>query len=138
MDNKTYAIGILTLTAVALLIANLFAPRPVIAIEAVSNDQMQAVTCRAQTGGDALYLLDQNSGKMAVFTVQTRGGLKLMTVADVRRSHRTAIPLKTVAAERGYRRTLDSQSSARRQLCRPGRARTESQGREVGPMLVLT
>ena len=51
---------------------------------------MQAVTCRAQAGGDALYLLDQNSGKMAVFTVQTRGGLKLMTVADIESAFREA------------------------------------------------
>ena len=28
MNSKTYAIGILTLTAVALLIATIFAPRP--------------------------------------------------------------------------------------------------------------
>src|SRR4051794_39965304 len=90
MDSKTYTIGILTLTAVALLIANIFAPRQAVAIEAVGNDQMQAVTCRAQGGGDALYLLDQNSGKMAVFTVQTRGGLKLMTVADVESAFRDA------------------------------------------------
>jgi hypothetical protein len=90
MDSKTYSIGILTLTAVALLIANIFAPRPAVAIEAVSNDQMQAVTCRSQAGGDALYLLDHNSGKMADFTVQTRGGLKLMTVADVESAFREA------------------------------------------------
>ena len=83
MDKQTYGIGILTLTAVALLIANLFAPRPVVGIESVSNDDMQAVTARAQQGGDALYLLDQSSGKLAVFTVSARGGLKLQTVADV-------------------------------------------------------
>ena len=33
MDNKTYGIGILTLTAVALLLANLFAPTPAVGIE---------------------------------------------------------------------------------------------------------
>jgi hypothetical protein len=90
MDNKTYAIGILTLTAVALLIANLFAPRPAIAIEAVSNDQMQAVTCRQQSGGDALYLLDHNSGKLAVFTIKAGTGMKLMTVVDVETAFRDA------------------------------------------------
>jgi hypothetical protein len=99
MDNKSYTIGILTLSAVALLIANLYAPRPVSAIEAVSNDQMQAVNSPAQTGGDALYRLDQNSGKMAVFTVQTRGGLKLMTVADVE----TAFKEAAMPAEGGKR-----------------------------------
>jgi hypothetical protein len=83
MDKQTYGIGILAVTAVALLIANLFAPRPAVGIESVANDDMQAVTARAKQGGDALYLLDQSSGKLAVFTVDTRAGLKLMTVADV-------------------------------------------------------
>jgi hypothetical protein len=90
MDSKTYGIGILTLTAVALLIANLFAPKPVQGIEAVANDDMQAVTCRAKQGGDALYLLDHGSGKLAVFTVDTRAGLKLQTVADIEQGFRAA------------------------------------------------
>lgn len=90
MDNKTYGIGILTLTAVALLIANLFAPRPVSGIEAVANDDMQAVTCRAKQGGDALYLLDHGSGKLAVFVVDSRAGLKLQTVVDIEQGFREA------------------------------------------------
>jgi hypothetical protein len=83
MDKKTFGIGIMSLTAVAMFIATLFAPRPAVGIEAVANDDMQAVTCRYQGGGDALYLLDQSSGKLAVFTVASRGGLKLQTVADL-------------------------------------------------------
>lgn len=83
MDSKTYGIGILTLTAVALLIANLFAPRPATAIESVANDDMQAVTARYQQGGDALYLLDQGSGRLAVFTVSPRAGLELKVVANI-------------------------------------------------------
>ncbi len=83
MDSKTYGIGILTLTATALLIANLFAPTPVIGDEAVANDDMQAVTARTVKGGDALYVLDHSSGKLAVFTVDARNGLQLMTVEDV-------------------------------------------------------
>ena len=90
MDKQTYGIGILSLMAVALLIANLFAPRPAVGIESVSNDDMQAVTARAQQGGDALYLLDQSSGKLAVFTVNARSGLKLQTVADIDAGFREA------------------------------------------------
>jgi hypothetical protein len=90
MDKKTYGIGILTLTAVALLVANLLAPRPAAGIESVSNDDMQAVTARAQQGGDALYLLDRGSGKMAVFTVNNRAGLQLMTVVDIETGFREA------------------------------------------------
>jgi hypothetical protein len=51
---------------------------------------MQAVTCAQQSGGDALYLLDQNSGKMAVFTVKSGAGLKLMTVADIESAFKEA------------------------------------------------
>jgi hypothetical protein len=90
MDSKTYGIGILTLTGVALLLANLFAPRPADGIESVANDQAQAVTCRSAQGGDALYLLDQSSGKLAVFTVHTKQGLKLQTVVDVESAFREA------------------------------------------------
>ena len=90
MDSKTYGIGILTLTGVALLIANLFTPKPVIGIESVSNTDMQAVTATAQGGGDALYLLDQRSGKLAVFTISKQNGLKLQTVSDVEVGFREA------------------------------------------------
>jgi hypothetical protein len=88
MDSKTYGIGILTLTAVALLIANLFAPRAVVGIESVANDDMQAVTARYQGGGDALYLLDQGTGKLAVFT--TKNGLRLMMITNVEEGFREA------------------------------------------------
>ena len=90
MDSKTYGIGILTLTAVALLLANLFAPRAAVGIEAVTNEDMQAVTCKSAQGGDALYLLDQSSGKMAVFTVHSKQGLKLQTVVDIESAFREA------------------------------------------------
>jgi hypothetical protein len=90
MDSKTYGIGILTITAVALLLANLFAPRQAVGIESVSNGDMQAVTARDQQGGDALYLLDLSTGKLAVFSVRGGGGLKLMTVADVETGFREA------------------------------------------------
>ena len=88
MDSKTYGIGILTLTAVALLIANLFAPRQAVGIEAVSNDDMQAVTARYGQGGDAVYLLDNSSGKLAVFTLDKQAGLRLRAVADVETAFR--------------------------------------------------
>lgn len=90
MDSKTYGIGILTLTATALLIANMFAPTRVVGEEAVANDDMQAVTARSLQGGDALYLLDQGSGKLAVFTVNPKAGLKLMTIADIESGFREA------------------------------------------------
>lgn len=83
MDSKTYGIGILTLTATALLIANLFAPNPAIGEAVIGNGDMQAVTARMVKGGDALYLLDNDSGRLAVFGVDPRNGLQLITVDDV-------------------------------------------------------
>ena len=83
MDSKTYGIGILTLTATALLIANLFAPSPAISASAVWNDDVAAVTAKTTQGGDALYVLDHGTGKLAVFTVDARKGLVLQTVEDV-------------------------------------------------------
>ena len=88
MDSKTYGIGILTLTATALLIANLFAPSPLVGQESIANDDMQAVTARTGQGGDALYLLDNSSGKLAVFTVSAKNGLQLQTVEDVEEGFR--------------------------------------------------
>jgi hypothetical protein len=83
MDSKTYGIGILTLTATALLIANMFAPARSVGQAVIANDDMQAVTARSLQGGDALYLLDNSSGKLAVFTVDARKGLQLQTVQNI-------------------------------------------------------
>lgn len=83
MDNKTFGIGILSVTAVALLIANLLAPRPVTAEVAVSNDDIQAVTASTTQGGDALYLLDHNSGKLAVLTADRNNGLQVRAVQNI-------------------------------------------------------
>ena len=104
MDNKTYGIGILTLTAVALLIANLFAPKPAIGIEAVANDDMQAVTAHYGQGGDAVYLLDNSSGKLAAFTLDKQAGLRLRAVADVETAFRESGNAAVGGNERGGKR----------------------------------
>jgi hypothetical protein len=91
MDSKTYGIGILTLTAVALLIANLFAPRPAAAIAEVSNGDMQVVTCRYLNGGDAVYLLDHSTSKLAIFTIDNKAGaLAVRYVMDLNEAFRQA------------------------------------------------
>jgi hypothetical protein len=83
MDSKTYGIGILTLTAVALLIANLYAPRPAQAIAVASNGDMQVVTCRYLNGGDAVYLLDHSTSKLAIFTIDNKAGLVVRRVMEL-------------------------------------------------------
>lgn len=68
MDKKTYAIGILSVTALILFIANLAGPgQPAVAATAVKDRDYQAVTAKTGRGGDALYLTDNRTGMMAVF-----------------------------------------------------------------------
>jgi hypothetical protein len=75
MQNKTFAIGILSLTAVVLAVANLFlTPEPAHAIFAVRDRDYTLVTARTTSGADALWVLDSRSGQIAVLTYdpQTR------------------------------------------------------------------
>ncbi len=68
MDKKTYFIGVLLVTAVALLVANILGPQRAVADVAVNNGDYQVATTRIGDGGDALYILDNNSGRMAAFS----------------------------------------------------------------------
>jgi len=68
MDKKTFAIGILSLTAVILFVANLLVPQSRVAAEQLVKDRdYQAVTANWQANDDALYILDNRSGMMAAF-----------------------------------------------------------------------
>jgi hypothetical protein len=67
MDNKTFGIGVLFLTAVILLVANWMVPNRVVADTVVHRD-FSVVTARVQGGGDALYVVDNRTQQMAVFT----------------------------------------------------------------------
>ena len=69
MDSKTYGIGILTLTAVALLIANLFAPRPAVGDRGGLERRHAGRHRPLRAGRRRVYLLDNSSGKLAVFTL---------------------------------------------------------------------
>jgi hypothetical protein len=66
MDKKTYAIGILFLTAVILLVANSFTVRQAQAYSIKDRDY-QLVTTPATEGGDSLYVTDNRSGMIAIF-----------------------------------------------------------------------
>jgi hypothetical protein len=67
LDKKTFAIGMLALSAVALLVANLIHVPPAKAAMAIKDRDYQAVTARINKGGEALYLTDNRTGLMAVF-----------------------------------------------------------------------
>ena len=67
MDRKTFAIGILTLTAVILFIGQFLPVRTALANDSVGDRDYQLVTARTQQGGDALYIFQRRSGIVAVF-----------------------------------------------------------------------
>ena len=67
IDKKTFAIGVLSLTAVILFVANVVQQPQALAQTSIKGSEYQAVTARVSKGGEALYLTQNFSGKMAVF-----------------------------------------------------------------------
>jgi hypothetical protein len=68
LDKKTFAIGVLSLSALILFIANLIAPRPVHAsYETIQDNDYWVQTGKAPQGGDAIFVTDKRTGKMAAF-----------------------------------------------------------------------
>jgi hypothetical protein len=66
MDTKTFSIGFLAATALFLLIACLLGPAAR-ADFAIKDRDYQLITASTSDGGEALYIIDARSGKMAVF-----------------------------------------------------------------------
>jgi len=67
MDTKSFSIGILSLTATVLLVANYFATPVAHATDTIRDRDYGLVTARSQAGGESLYVLDNRSGLVAVF-----------------------------------------------------------------------
>ena len=68
MENKTLAIGILSMSALVLGIGNYFLTTPAQAQVALKDRDYSLVTASTQTGADALYILDSRTGQVAVLT----------------------------------------------------------------------
>lgn len=68
MNRKTLSIVALSISATVLALACMVSPTPATADAVVAGRDYQAVTARMQTGGDALYVLDNKTGQLAVFT----------------------------------------------------------------------
>jgi hypothetical protein len=66
MDRKLLAICILTISAAALMIANFVTPAARADV-AVNSHDYQMVTSRLQGGGEALFIVDNRTGLMAIF-----------------------------------------------------------------------
>jgi len=82
MNSKTYGIGILSVTAVVLLIAQFIPLRPAVASEAIKDRDYSIVTARTNAGGDALYVTDSRTGLIAAFLWDP--GRREVVVKDVR------------------------------------------------------
>jgi hypothetical protein len=81
MDKKTFTLGILSLTAVMLFVANLIIPpRQAQANFSVKDRNYQAVTAAIQANDEALYILDNRSGMMACFSYNP--GQKALVLRD--------------------------------------------------------
>jgi hypothetical protein len=85
MDKKTFSIGLLAIAALILTVANLVPP-PTVALagETIKDRDYQVVTARVQQGGEGLYILDNKSGQVAVFTWDVAArGIRLRAVRNV-------------------------------------------------------
>ena len=80
IDKKSFAIGVLALTAVILLVGNLMLPESATAAVAIKDRDYTAVTGRTTKGGEALYLTDNRTGLLAVI-VYDPGSRSLKPVA---------------------------------------------------------
>lgn len=85
LDKKTFAIGILSLSAVILLAINIVMPRSADATYSNTQDNdFSMLTGSVVGGGDALYITDKRSGKMLVMVYNpTRKELSLADSATI-------------------------------------------------------
>jgi len=67
MDRRNFYIGILSLSATVLLMANYFTAQPAMALQTIKDRDYSLVTGSSQNGGDSLYVLDNRSGRVAIF-----------------------------------------------------------------------
>ena len=68
LDKKTFLIGVLSLSAMILLAANILAPHFAAAsYNTIKDNDYQIQAAPSPMGGDALYITDNRSGAMAVF-----------------------------------------------------------------------
>jgi hypothetical protein len=68
VEKKTFVLGVLTLSAAVLLVANILAPRGAVAMTTIyDKETYQMQTGRIANGGEALYVTDNRTGIMGVF-----------------------------------------------------------------------
>jgi hypothetical protein len=67
MSQKTFVIGILTVTALILGVANLLPVPRAEAAFSIKDNRYQLVTTKSARGGEVLYVIDNLTGQAAVF-----------------------------------------------------------------------
>ena len=70
MTTKTSSIVILSITAVVLLLANFSMQQPAVGATAIKDRDFQLVTSKIQGGGEGLYVIDNRTGVMAIFSFE--------------------------------------------------------------------
>ena len=81
-DKKSFLLGALSATAAALFIAHLILPDSAVAAVAIKERDYTAVTGRTTKGGEALYLTDNRTGLLGVFSYDP--GRRAITVVAVK------------------------------------------------------
>jgi hypothetical protein len=95
MNKRTYAIGILSVTALVLFVANLMMPVNARGGFVIKDRDYQVITARQQAGDDALYILDARTGVMAAFNYDPgRRALVLRSLKPVQDAFAGAIPAR--------------------------------------------
>ena len=95
MSKQTYTIGILSIMALVLFVANLLMPVSVQGGFVMKERDYQVITGRQQVGDEALYVLDARTGLMAAFSYDPgRKALLLRQVKPVQDAFAGAIPAR--------------------------------------------
>jgi len=90
MNRNNLTISLLSLSAALLLVANWMVPSTASAQISVKERDYQIVTASVQSGGDALYILDNNTGQIGVFTYDpTSRGVAARTVRPLAQAFQT-------------------------------------------------
>jgi hypothetical protein len=95
MKKQTYTIGILSITALMLFVANLMMPVQVEGGFVMKDRDYQMITGRQQVGDEAIYVLDARTGLMAAFNYDPgRKAIVLRQVKAVQDCFAGAIPAR--------------------------------------------
>lgn len=82
MNQKTFTIGVLSVTALILSIAQFLPVQPAMAQNTIRDRNYSLVTARASNGGDVVYVIRNNTGQIASFVWDT--SKRALVVSSIR------------------------------------------------------